>query len=97
MARAQAYVPDITDAHRRAAFVSLRWMGSYHDAMSAPFRARLIEARAHDIARKEWEATTTRTVQHIPRAVLGCDGHPIGYITQTVPGPRVPTPQPDLF
>lgn len=96
-AHTPADLPPVTDDHRRAAFVSLRWMGTYEMAMSAPFRAQLIEARAHVLRTQEWERTTKRTVVPVPRVVLGSDGHPLRYVTQLVPGPRQTTPQNDLF
>jgi len=96
-AHTQADLPPVTDEHRRAAFISLRWMGTYEMAMSAPFRAKLIEIRAHHLRTQEWERTTKRTVVPVKRTVLGVDGHPIGYVTQLVPGARQTTAQTDLF
>lgn len=90
-------LPPVTDAHRRAAFTSLRWMGTYEMAMSAPFRARLIEARAADLRTQEWARTTQRTVVPVRRVVLGADGHPMRYVTQMCPGERRSTPQTDFF
>ncbi len=90
-------MPPVTDAHRRAAFVALRWMGRYEDAVSAPFRAQLIEAKAACIRTDEWKRTTQRTVERVPRCVLGVDGHPIGYVTQMVPGTYHTSPQLDLL
>lgn len=42
--------PDVTDAHRRAAFEAMHWTGwTYEQAMADDTRSRVIEARAHQI------------------------------------------------
>ena len=97
MARHAVDMPEVTDTHRRAAFVALRWMGRYEDAISAPFRAQLIEAKAAWLRTTEWERTTQRTVERVPRVVLGADGHPMRYVTQTIAGPQRPTSQMDFL
>lgn len=89
---------EVTDAHRRAAFAAMRWPGwSFDAAMLADMRRRLIECRAHQIARAEFEATQQRTVVPVKRVRLGVDGHPIGWCTQIVMGPRAPIVQPDFL
>ena len=45
----------------------------------------------------EWERTTQRTVVPVKRIKLGVDGHPIGWCTQMVNGPRAAIQQPDLL
>ena len=97
MARHAVDMPEVTDTHRRAAFVALRWMGRYEDAISAPFRAQLIEAKAAWLRTTEWERTTQRTVVPVHRIRLGADGHPIGWSTEITHGPSTQAHQPDLL
>lgn len=54
-------------------------------------------ARAAIMRTAEWERTTQRTVVPVKRVKLGVDGHPIGWCTQMVNGPRAAIQQPDLL
>jgi hypothetical protein len=91
-------MPPVTDAHRQAAFASMHWRGiSFEQAMRVDLRRRLIECRAHALRTAEWERTSKRTVQPVRRVRLGADGHPVGWCTQIVWGPRMATAQPDLL
>ena len=91
-------LPPVTDAHRQAAFAAMHWAGrTYQQAMADPVQGRVIESRAAHIRTQEWERTTQRTVVPVRRVRLGADGHPVGWCTQMVPGPRVATPQVDFF
>lgn len=50
-------LPEVTDAHRRQAFELFRWPGvTFEQAMAVDLRARLIEACAHGIRTREWQA-----------------------------------------
>ena len=61
-------LPDVTDAHRQAAFVWLRMPGTYTAAMADPMWARLIEARAAHLRTAEWQqAHATRTTTLVRR------------------------------
>lgn len=93
-----ADLPEVTDAHRRAAFAGMGWKGwTFEAAMRFDMRSRLIECRAHALRTAEWERTTKRTVQHVKRVKLGTDGHPLTWCTQIVLGERVPRTQIDLL
>lgn len=46
-------MPEVTDAHRHAAFEAMRWSGwTFEAAMGDDTRRRLIEARAHQLRTK---------------------------------------------
>lgn len=50
-----ADLPQVTDAHRRAAFTLMGWPGcSFDDAMADTLRRRVIEACAHQLRTREW-------------------------------------------
>ena len=55
MARANiADLPEVTDAHRRAAFDSLCLAGvTYEAAMTDDTRRRIVEARAHQLRTRQ--------------------------------------------
>lgn len=54
---APADLPEVTDAHRRAAFDAMHWLGwTFEDAMGNDTRRRLIEARAHQLRTQQWRA-----------------------------------------
>jgi hypothetical protein len=94
MARHAVDMPEVTDTHRRQAYEVMRWWGWSFDAAMADRTLRaLIEAKAAWLRTTEWERTTKRTVQRVPRIVMGTDGHPIGYVSQLVQGQRAPTNQ----
>ncbi len=93
-----AGMPPVTNAHRHAAFEAMHWKGwTYEQAMQFDMRRRLIECRAAALRKAEWEASTKRTTVPVRRVRLGSDGHPVGYVTQMVNGPRKPIVQPDLI
>ena len=53
---AQATLPEVTEAHRLAAFNGMGWAGwSYQQAMADPIRGRVIEARAHQLRTQQWQ------------------------------------------
>ena len=80
-------LPEITDAHRLAAFNAMRWTGwTFEAAMAYDLRRRLIEARAKHLRTEEWRATQQRSVVPVKRVRLGSDGHPIGWATQMTRG-----------
>jgi hypothetical protein len=57
-------LPPVTDAHRAAAFESLRFRccATLAEALADPVRARVVEARAHALRTAEWKRTqATRT------------------------------------
>lgn len=58
MARAlPADLPEVTDAHRRAAFEAMHWTGwTFEAAMGNDTRRRLIECRAHQLRTQQWRA-----------------------------------------
>lgn len=88
-----ADLPDVTDAHRRAAFEGLRMVGwTFEAAMANDTRRRVIEARAHQVRTSEWKATRTRTERHTP-AFNPHTGH---WTTRHTPGEWV-SREPDLF
>lgn len=50
-------LPPVTDEHRRQAFALFKWPGvTFEQAMRVDLRARLIEACAHGIRTREWQA-----------------------------------------
>lgn len=72
-------MPPVTDAHRQAAFASLRLRccATLAEAMADPLRARVVEARAHQLRTREWLATqamavTTPVRRLDPRTGLWC-------------------------
>jgi hypothetical protein len=91
-------LPEITQDHRRRAFelLAMRGVPNFDAAMSEPWRARVIEARAAALRTQEWQASQQRTQQLVPRVRLGLDGHPIGWCTQVVAGAHAPR-KPGLF
>lgn len=96
MQRTPEALPPVTDAHRRAAFCAMRWVGWTFDAAVAdPVRARVIECRAHAIRTNEWMQTHQRSQQIVRRCLPGADGHPLRWATQIAQGPYVP--RTDLF
>lgn len=88
-----ADLPEVTDAHRRAAFEAMGWAGwTFEAAMQCETRRRVIEARAHALRLRQWQATHTRTVRHVP-AFNPTTGR---WCMRTAPGEWAPT-APDLF
>ncbi len=93
-----SHLPPVTDAHRHAAFEAMHWSGwSYEAAMAFDMRRRLVELRAAQLRTREWQAGTQGSVEPVRRIRLGADGHPIGWCTQLVMGPRQAVRQPDLL
>ena len=91
-------MPEVTDAHRHAAFEAMRWPGwTYEAAMAYDLRRRLIEARAHHIRTQQYVATQRRTVVPVRRCRPGADGHPVKWCTQLVMGPHEAIEQPELI
>lgn len=58
MARATAAdLPEVTEAHRLAAFEAMRWTGwTFEAAMADDTRRRVIEARAHQVRTQLWRS-----------------------------------------
>lgn len=49
-------LPEVTDAHRRAAFTLMSWPDcSFEQAMANDLRRRVIEACAHVLRKREWQ------------------------------------------
>lgn len=47
-------LPEVTEAHRRAAFEAMHWEGwTFERAMNDDSRRRLVEARAHQVRTRE--------------------------------------------
>ena len=85
--KAPCTLPEVTQAHRLAAFTAMHWAGwTFEAAMRYDVRRRLIEARAAQIRTAEWKATQQRSVVPVKRVRLGADGHPIGWATQMTRG-----------
>lgn len=58
----QPQMPPVTDEHRRRAFADLRLAGTtFEQAMQDDTRRRVIEARAAQLRKREWQARNTRT------------------------------------
>ena len=73
-------LPEVTDAHRRQAFELFRWPGvTFDEAMRVDLRARLIEACAHGIRTREWQATQrqARQSRYAPWCQAAIFGHRI--------------------
>lgn len=86
-------LPEVTDAHRRVAFESLRLVGCTYDAaMADHLRRRIVEARAHQLRLREWQDTHTRTVRYLPACAPSGDR----WTSRRAPGEWVRA-EPDLF
>lgn len=69
--------PEVTDAHRRAAFAAMCWGGwTFESAMLFTKSRELIEHKAKDICRLQ-HAQQPRSVDRLPGVRLGSDGHPL--------------------
>ena len=80
-------LPEVTHAHRLAAFTAMHWSGwTFEAAMQYDMRRRLVEARAAQIRTDEWKATQRRSVVPVKRVRLGADGHPVSWCTQMTRG-----------
>lgn len=67
-------LPEVTDAHRRAAFALFKWPGvTFEQAMAVDLRRRLIEACAHGIRKREHQAQQhgTRYAPWCQHAIFG--------------------------
>lgn len=57
-------LPEVTEAHRRAAFAAMAWPGAtFEQAMASDTRRRVIEARAAQLRKAEWLATRRHVVR----------------------------------
>jgi hypothetical protein len=57
MARQPKTLPATTEAHRRAAFLAMEWLGwTYEQAMTDPVRSRLVAARASQMRKAQTKA-----------------------------------------
>ena len=56
MPRALPTLPEVTEAHRRAAFAAMGWVGwSYEQALADAVRGRIVECRAHALRKAQWQ------------------------------------------
>lgn len=63
-------LPEVTEAHRRAAFKAMGWAGwTFEEAMADDTRRRVVEARAHQLRKRQWHADARELDLH--RAVAG--------------------------
>ena len=92
--------PPVTEQDLMAAYILIRPLGvPFDEAMNNPAHdtlRRVILCKAAQIRSDRWLQTQVRRVACVPRAVLGADGHPVGYVTQRVPGRLEPRQQNDL-
>lgn len=92
--------PPVTEQDLMAAYIVIRPLGvPYALAMTCPLHTtlrRVIECKAAQIRSDRWLQTQVRRVACVPRAVLGADGHPVGYVTQRAAGRLEPRQQNDL-
>lgn len=69
--RTPVVLPDVTDAHRRAAFEAMHWTGwTFEAALADDTRRRVVEARAHQMRTQEWKQSK-RTL--FATVWIGCD------------------------
>lgn len=55
-------MPEVTEAHRLAAFQAMRWRDcDFQQAMANDIRRRVIECRAHQIRTREWVNSQRKT------------------------------------
>ena len=88
-------LPPVTDAHRQQAFALFGWARfgwTYAAAMQNNLRAKLIEARAHQLRTREALAAQHRR----RRCVGGVSAATGAWATQIVLGPYQPTVQESL-
>ncbi|MGH6627623.1 MAG: hypothetical protein ACRECD_13980 [Burkholderiaceae bacterium] len=86
-------LPPVTDAHRRAAFEGLRLkVWSYEAALLDATLAKVIEARAHQLRTRDYQASHSRSTalvrRHNPATGAWC--------TQRVAGPYIEQKQEPL-
>lgn len=82
----------VTPAHLQAAFTAMAWAGwTYTAAMADPLRARLVRARAAQLATAQFTASHQRTARLVRRFN---PAKPAGqaWTTQRVPGAWAPEP-----
>lgn len=54
-------MPPVTDAHRQAAFEAMHWTDmTYEQALASDTHRRVIEARAAQLRKREWQTRNTR-------------------------------------
>lgn len=86
-------LPDVTDAHRHAAFEAMGWAGwTFDAAMADDTRRRVIESRAHQLRTRQWLASRVRTERLVP----AYDPRHDRWVTRHVPGEWAAA-EPDLF
>jgi len=77
-------LPPVTDEHRRQAFELFKWPGvTFEQAMAVDLRARLIEACAHGIRTREWQAS--QRAQRASRYSPWCQAAIFGARTRPLP------------
>lgn len=70
-------MPEVTDAHRHAAFEAMHWAGwTFDAAMADDTRRRLIEARAHQLRTKACCARTELPTPSLPVSRPACPSRP---------------------
>lgn len=93
-------LPPVTQNDLMAAYIIIRPLGVPFDvAMTCPAHdtlRRVILCKAAQIRSERWLQTQVHRVACVPRAVMGADGHPVGYVTQRVPGRLEPRMQNEL-
>jgi hypothetical protein len=71
-------MPEVTDAHRHAAFEAMHWAGwTFDAAMADDTRRRLIEARAHDLRTKACSARAVLPTPSVPVSRPACPSRPV--------------------
>ncbi len=59
--------PAVTEAHQRAAFAQMGWVGwTYEQAMADDVRSRVLMALARSLRNREWRASLGLPVPHAP-------------------------------
>ena len=90
--------PPLSDDYLQRAFVLLAYRcTTFTAAMADPLRRQIMHVCAKRLLAMDMEHNTVRTVVPERRIRLGVDGHPIGWCTQMVAGPRVAVRQVDFF
>jgi hypothetical protein len=70
-------MPEVTDAHRRAAFEAMHWAGwTFEAAMADDLRRRQVEARAHQIRTNAFKRRTYVPTPSLPVTRPACPARP---------------------
>lgn len=72
--------PPVTEAHQRAAFAAMAWVGwAYEQAMADPLRSRLVTLRACQLRNAEWRALLRYPLRPDPTPHTPTPRRPSGY------------------